>query len=90
MAQWVKDPVLSLLWLWFLHWQGFNPGSLAGTSTCHGCGQKNPEQALDTVETVNVASVAIFARATRWDCGRSAQFSYVLLLFDLHFPLPPP
>ena len=24
-AQWVKDPALSLLWLWLLLWQGFDP-----------------------------------------------------------------
>ena len=25
MAQQVKDPVLSLMWLWFLLWRGFHP-----------------------------------------------------------------
>ena len=25
MTQWVKDPVLSLLWLWTLMWCGFSP-----------------------------------------------------------------
>ena len=29
-AQWVKDPALSLLWLWLLPWHGFN--SCVGTS----------------------------------------------------------
>ena len=24
-AQWLKDPVFSLLWLWLLLWYGFNP-----------------------------------------------------------------
>ena len=24
-AQWAKDPVLSLLWLWLLLWHGFDP-----------------------------------------------------------------
>ena len=27
MARWVKDPALSLLWLWLLLWQGFDPWS---------------------------------------------------------------
>ena len=25
MAQWVKDPALSLLWLWLELWRGFDP-----------------------------------------------------------------
>ena len=45
MAQWVKDPAFSLLWLWLLLW--FRVQSLAwelGTPACHGIGQKNPQK----------------------------------------------
>ena len=39
-AQWVKDPILQLLWLWLLLC-GSNQFLIAGsgTSTCHGCSQ---------------------------------------------------
>ena len=42
-AQWVKDPALSLLWLWLLLWQGFNPWP--GNSD-RGAAKKNPKQKI--------------------------------------------
>ena len=43
MAQWVKDLVVSLLWLWLLLWCRFSvPGQ--GISACHGHGQKKKKK----------------------------------------------
>lgn len=39
-AQWFKDPVLSLLWLKWLLWHGFDPS--LGTSTCCRHAPPNP------------------------------------------------
>ena len=43
MAQQVKDPALSLLRLRLLLWREFDPWP-RGTSTCHGCIQKEKEK----------------------------------------------
>ena len=62
MAQWVKDPALSMQLLRSLLWRGFNPG--LRISVCHGCGHrrsalevhfirshlyKNAESLVDTI-----------------------------------------
>ena len=41
MAQWVKDLVLSLLWLWLQLWQGFDPRPVMVVSTCCWYGPQN-------------------------------------------------
>ena len=43
-VQWLEDPALSLLWLWF------DPG--LGPSVCHGCGQKKQRLHTDLGEVV--------------------------------------
>ena len=43
MAQWVKDPVLSLLWLGLLLWCGFHPWPWELSCAMYGCGQKLPK-----------------------------------------------
>ena len=43
LAQWIKDPVLSLQWLKLLLWCRFDlllRCRSLGTSTCYGCSQK--------------------------------------------------
>ena len=46
-AQWVKDPTLSVQWPGSLLWLGFSPGS--GTSMGCGCGQnKQTKQTSDS------------------------------------------
>ena len=49
MAQWVGDPVLSLLWLRSLLWCEFDPG--AGTFCMPRCGQTTKKEFMrDKVE----------------------------------------
>ena len=50
MAQWVKDPALSWLWLWLLLWQGFNPDP----GTLHAAGAAKKKKKKRTTLEVHV------------------------------------